>query len=216
MAAIEAVSLRHVGRGDLARKRGELREVIRAAAIVEFAEHGLRGASTQGIADRAGISKTKLHYYIDSKEELYAEALTHITATWAELFEGIALDKGPEAFLSDYIARKVRFSLTHPAEVRMFTGEVMRGAPMLHEVWAGSREATLRASALISGWAEQGLIRPVDPFLLQFHIWAMTESYAIMASEARFMSGLQPGDALDEAKIIAEVTALVLNGLRVQ
>ncbi|MFN7223941.1 MAG: TetR family transcriptional regulator C-terminal domain-containing protein [Paracoccaceae bacterium] len=216
MAASEVISMRHVGRGDLARKRGALREVIRTAAIVEFAEHGLRGASTQGIADRAGISKTKLHYYIDSKEELYAEALTYITGIWAELFEGIALDKGPDAFLSDYIARKVRFSLTHPAEVRMFTGEVMRGAPMLHEVWAGSREATQRASDLISGWADQGLIRKVDPLLLQFHIWAMTEAYAVMASEARFMSGLGPDTPLDEARIISEITALVLNGLRVQ
>ncbi len=50
MAAIDTLSLRHVGRGDLARKREELRDVIRAAAIIEFAEHGLRGASTQGIA----------------------------------------------------------------------------------------------------------------------------------------------------------------------
>ena len=216
MAAPEALSLRHVGRGDLARKRGELRDHIRAAAIAEFAEHGLRGASTQGIADRAGISKTKLHYYIDSKEELYAEALTHITATWAELFEGIALDRGPEAFLADYIARKLRFSLTHPAEVRMFTGEVMRGAPMLHTVWAGSRESTRRASALFAAWADQGLIRRVDPLLVQFHIWAMTEAYAVMGSEVRFMSGLGPDDPLDEGHIVAEITALVLNGLRVQ
>ncbi len=214
MATAAVVTLRHVGRGDLARKRGELRDVIRAAAIVEFAEHGLRGASTQGIADRAGISKTKLHYYIASKEELYAEVLTQITATWADLFEGIALDNGPEAFLSDYIARKVRFSLTHPAEVRLFTGEVMRGAPMLHKVWAGSREATLRASRLIDGWADQGLIRRVDPLLLQFHIWAMTEAYAVMAVEARFMSGVPEGTALNEAHISAEVTALVLRGLR--
>jgi len=98
----------------------------------------------------------------------------------------------------------------------MFTGEVMRGAPMLHAVWAGSREATLRASRLIGAWADQGLIRRVDPLLLQFHIWAMTEAYAVMASEARFMSGLGPDDPLDEAHIVAEITALVLNGLRVQ
>jgi AcrR family transcriptional regulator len=211
-----ALTQRHVGRGDLARKREELRDVIRTAAITEFAEHGLRGASTQGIADRAGISKTKLHYYIDSKEELYAEALTQITTTWAELFEGVALDQGPEAFLSDYIARKLRYSLTHPAEVRMFTGEVMRGAPMLHTVWAGSRAATLRASELFVTWADQGLIRRVDPFLIQFHIWAMTESYAVMASEVRFMSGLGRDDPLDEAHIVAEITAFVLSGLRVQ
>lgn len=209
------VSLRHHGRADLAAKRGELRDHIRAAAIVEFAEHGLRGASTQGIANRAGISKTKLHYYIDSKEELYQEALTHITAIWADLFEGIDVENGPEAFLQEYITRKVHFSLTHPNEVRLFTLEVMRGAPMLRRDWDASREAMERASVRIAGWADQGLIRVVDPALLQFHIWAMTETYALLATEVQFMTGLEDVIPLDEAHIVAEITALVWNGLRV-
>ncbi len=209
------VNLRHHQRADLAQKRGALRDHIRAAAIVEFAEHGLRGASTQGIADRAGISKTKLHYYIDSKEELYQEALSHITAIWADLFEGINLDTGPQAFLTEYIARKVRFSISHPNEVRLFTLEVMRGAPMLRRDWEGSRAAMARASARIDGWADQGLIRRLDPALLQFHIWAMTESYALLATELRFMTRLEDGAPLDEGRIAAEITALVWNGLRI-
>ena len=97
-------------------------------AILEFAENGLRGASTQGIADRVGISKTKLHYYISSKEELYQEALNHIVETWTEIYDGVTLNNGPEAFLRDYIARKVQYSLEHPAEVRLFVHEIMRGA----------------------------------------------------------------------------------------
>ena len=84
-------------RPDLAQKRGELREVIRDAAIAEFAELGLRGASTQRIADRAGISKNKLHYYIDSKEELYEDALNHIIEIWADLFDGIAILFGTDS-----------------------------------------------------------------------------------------------------------------------
>lgn len=199
---------------DLAVKRGELREVIRDAAIAEFAEHGLRGASTQGIADRAGISKTKLHYYIDSKEELYAEALSHIVGIWSELFDGVPLDRGPEAFLSDYIARKIRFSVEHPAKVKMFAGEVMRGAPMLRSLWAGSREATRRAAIRFEAWMNEGLIRRVDPMLLQFHIWAMTEVYAIMDSEVRYMQGLPATASLDLDHITAEATAMVLHSLR--
>ena len=201
-------------RPDLAQKRGELREVIRDAAIAEFAELGLRGASTQGIADRAGISKNKLHYYIDSKEELYEEALNHIIGIWADLFDGIAIEHGPNAFLSDYIARKVSFSLDHPAEVKMFTGEVMRGAPMLRDHWAGSREVTRRAASRIRAWVAEGLIRPVDPMMLQFHIWAMTEAYAVLGTEVRFMLGVEDDTPLDRGTISAEITALVLNSLR--
>lgn len=199
---------------DLAVKRGELREVIRDAAIAEFAEHGLRGASTQGIADRAGISKTKLHYYIDSKEELYAEALSHIIGIWSELFDGVPLDRGPAVFLSDYIARKIRFSLEHPAKVKMFAGEVMRGAPMLRSLWAGSRENTRRAVIRFEGWMDEGLIRRVDPMLLQFHIWAMTEVYAVMDSEVRYMQGLTATEPMDHDHIITEATAMILHGLR--
>ncbi len=208
------LSPRHHTRADLAQKRGELREIIRSAAIAEFSEHGLRGASTLGIAERAGISKTKLHYYISSKEELYQEALDHITTIWAELFEGIALDKGPQAFLTDYITRKVQFSLTHPAEVRMFTSEVMRGAPMLRQNWAGSRAATLRAAERISAWADQGLIRRIDPLLLQFNIWAMTEAYATLGVELRFMLDAPEASPLNQANITAELIKLVLNGTR--
>lgn len=201
-------------RVDLAQKRGELRDHIRDAAIAEFAENGLRGASTQAIADRAGISKTKLHYYIDSKEDLYQQALDHIIDIWAELFDDIPLDLGPEAFLSFYIARKISFSIHHPAEVRVFVNEIMRGAPMLRSHWAGSRAATLRAAERIQDWIDAGLIRAVDPILLQFNIWALTEHYALMAPEVRFMLGLADDDALDEARITVEVTSLVLQGLR--
>lgn len=174
----------------------------------------LRGNQQQGIADRAGISKNRLHYYIDSKEELYQEALDHITAIWAELFNGIPLDRGPMAFLTDYIARKVGFSLDHPAVVKMFTGEIMRGAPMLRDQWAGSREDTLRAANRIESWIAEGLIRPVDPLMLQFHIWAMTEAYAVLGTEVRFMLDLGSDSPLDRDRITGEITALVLKGLQ--
>jgi TetR/AcrR family transcriptional regulator len=199
----------------IAQKRADLKAQIRDAAIMEFAEHGLAGTSTQGIADRAGITKNKLHYHIESKEDLYQQALDHVITIWAELFNGINLNQGPEVFLSDYIARKINFSLTHPAEVKMFTGEVMRGAPYLRENWAGSREVSRAAAREIERWAADGLIRPVNPMLLQFNIWAMTEAYAVLGPELRFMLDLQDGTDLDEAAICKEVTALVLQGLRI-
>lgn len=189
-------------------------ETIRQAAIAEFAANGLHGASTQAIADRAGISKTKLHYYISSKEDLYVEALRHIVGVWADLFHGLDMSAGPEPFLRAYIDRKVRHALDHPEVARMFTGEVMRGAPLLRPLWETSRLATRGAAQVIAGWVAQGLIRPVDPVLLQFNIWALTQHYALHQTEARFMLGLSEGDALDAERIAGEVTDLVLNGLR--
>ncbi len=201
-------------RHDLALRREELRGTIRQAAIEEFAENGLRGASTQAIARRAGISKTKLHYYIASKEELYEEALAHIIDIWAELFNETNDEEDPQRFLRRYIARKIRHSLEHPEVARMFSNEVMRGAPMMRQYWETSREATQKAAERIRNWVSQGLIRPVDPLLLQFNIWALTQHYALHQAEVRFMLGVDEQTPLDAEPIIDEVTTLVLNGLR--
>lgn len=201
-------------RTDLATRREELMETIRQAAIAEFAANGLHGASTQAIADRAGISKTKLHYYISSKEDLYVEALRHIVDVWSDLFHGLDMNAGPERFLRDYVGRKIRHALDHPEVARMFTGEVMRGAPLLRPLWERSREATQTAAKVIEGWIAAGLIRPVDPVLLQFHIWALTQHYALHLTEARYMLDLPDSARLDEAHIVEELTGLLLRGLR--
>lgn len=201
-------------REDLANRRSEIKTTIRDAAILEFAEHGLKGASTQAIADRAGITKTKLHYYISSKEDLYLEALNHITQTWEELFQGVSLDKGPEEFLRDYIARKVHYSLERPAEVKLFVNEVMRGGKRLSEPWINSKGAVERAAAQIETWIENGLMRPVHPVLLQFNLWSLTEQYAVMGEEARFMLGLDEDQPLNAELVIDEICGLVLGGLR--
>jgi AcrR family transcriptional regulator len=202
-------------RVDLALKRRALHHTIRDAAIAEFAELGLRGASTQGIADRAGISKTKLHYHITSKEDLYAEALTHIIHVWSDLFHDTPSDAGPQEFLRAYIARKIRFSIDHPAAVKMYSNEVIRGAPLLRDHWETSRGATTRAALQIAEWVEKGLIRPVDCVLLQFNIWALTQFYALHAVELRFMLGLPEDAEIDVDHVTAEVAALVWRGLAV-
>ena len=201
-------------REDLLNRRIETKAAILEAAIQEFADNGLRGASTQRIADRAGIKKTKLHYYISGKEELYVEALDQIMETWADLFEGVSMEQGPEDFLSDYIARKVKCSLERPAEVKLFVNEVMRGGDLLSGRWESLKKSMERASDKIIQWIDEGLIRPVDPFLLQFNIWSLTEQYAVMAPEARFMMGLSPDASLDETLIADEITNLVVSGLR--
>lgn len=209
-----ATMTRSTVRADLAARREELMETIRQAAIAEFSTNGLHGASTQAIADRAGISKTKLHYYISSKEDLYIEALRHIVDVWAELFHGLDMQSGPESFLRAYIDRKIRHALDHPEVARMFTSEVMRGAPLLRPLWETSRQATATAATVIEGWIHAGLIRPVDPVLLQFNIWALTQHYALHLSEVRFMLNLSDSSSLDADQIVDEVTKLVLQGLR--
>jgi len=48
---------------------------ILAAAEAEFGAKGLFGARTQAIADAAGINKAMLHYYFQTKENLYEQVI---------------------------------------------------------------------------------------------------------------------------------------------
>ncbi|MEO1652043.1 MAG: TetR/AcrR family transcriptional regulator [Bacteroidota bacterium] len=50
-------------------------EKILQAAEKVFHENGLKGARTTLIAERAGVSRTMLHYYFRSKEDLFQEVL---------------------------------------------------------------------------------------------------------------------------------------------
>jgi TetR/AcrR family transcriptional regulator len=50
-------------------------ERILLAATEEFAAKGFFGARTQAVADAAGVNKAMLHYYFQSKENLYSEVI---------------------------------------------------------------------------------------------------------------------------------------------
>lgn len=60
---------------------------ILAAAIEEIAEHGLGGARTRSIAERAGVNNALLHYHFRTREDLLVEAATTAFAALAEMAE---------------------------------------------------------------------------------------------------------------------------------
>jgi AcrR family transcriptional regulator len=51
------------------------RQLILDAALKEFHQNGFKGARTTRIAEAAGISRTMLHYYFNTKEALFEAVL---------------------------------------------------------------------------------------------------------------------------------------------
>jgi TetR/AcrR family transcriptional regulator len=199
-------------RPSLIARRKMIRETIVQAAIEEFAAKGLAGASTQSIALRAGLTKPQLHYYITSKEELYEEVLGSITDLWRTIFISSTSEKDPEKVLRLYIRRKLEFAWQQPSACRLFANEVAAGGHYLRKFWDVSREAAGESAELIQSWIDQGLIRPVDPWLFQMHIWAVTQHYADYESQIRYMLQIPEGHAMDGEHIVEEVTNLFLRG----
>ncbi|MDR2333974.1 MAG: TetR family transcriptional regulator C-terminal domain-containing protein [Burkholderiaceae bacterium] len=200
-----------------ARKYTQVLGTINQAAIEVFASDGLAGASTQAIADKAGLSKAQLHYYIGSKEALYRQVLQDILNDWIVVFGFSDEAFGPRKVLSDLIQRKMVFSFEHPLRSRIFTAEMMRGAPVLNTLMGTSKQRTDQAAAVIQNWMNQGLMDRSDPMLLLFHIWAVTQFYADHAIQAAYFRNVaQDSGEKDRRYLIEQVTAFLLKGAGVK
>ncbi|KQX29855.1 TetR family transcriptional regulator C-terminal domain-containing protein [Variovorax sp. Root434] len=199
------------------RKYTQVLGLINQAAIEVFASEGLAGASTQAIADKAGLSKAQLHYYIESKEALYRQVLQDILNDWIVVFGFSDEAFGPRKVLGDLIERKMMFSFEHPLRSRIFTAEMLRGAPVLDDMMDTSKQRTDQAAAVIQNWMNQGLMDKADPMLVLFHIWAVTQFYADHATQAAYFRNVaQQGDDKDRRYLIEQVTEFLLKGAGVR
>ncbi len=76
----------------------ERKDDVLDAALIEFAERGLEGTSTEDIAKRAGISQPYLFRLFGTKKELYKASVTRCFRETLELFQRAAEGKrGEEA-----------------------------------------------------------------------------------------------------------------------
>src|SRR5919202_2825159 len=80
------------------KSKAERREEILDAALQEFAERGLYGASTEDIARRAGISQPYVFRLFGTKKELFKAVVARCLRQTLELFQRAAEGKrGEEA-----------------------------------------------------------------------------------------------------------------------
>jgi len=85
----------------------ERREQVLVAAVVEFADRGLEGTSTDAIARRAGISQPYLFRLYPTKKALFVAVVQRTFARCAETFraaaQGLAGLEAKEAMASAYL-----------------------------------------------------------------------------------------------------------------
>jgi TetR/AcrR family transcriptional regulator len=194
--------------------RPDYRRKIIKSAIQEFALHGLAGTTTQAIADRSKISKAKLHYYIDTKDELYRKILEDIYDEWVEmeLFHSAGNDLGAKAAISRYISEKLDFSFEQPEKSKIVAIEILSGAPILKEQFSEQKQHTQRAVRVVRRWIKRGEMLDIDPTLLFFMIWGITQHFADAEVEVQSMLGTTSYSAKDRERIKSEVTRFILRG----
>lgn len=198
-------------------KPGKIREKnleqILIAAEEEFALHGYRGASTQAIADRAGLPKSNVHYYYKNKEQLYTAVLERIMGLWNEVLEDVTREDDPAAVLSTFIRKKVELSYTHPRASKLFAMEIIAGAPQVKDyIRTDMRQWFRSKTAVMEQWIADGKMAPVDPVHLIFLIWSATQHYADFDAQILTLMNRAEYEPSDVEEISAFLTDMVLKG----
>src|SRR5437868_10515544 len=97
----------------------ERKDDVLDAALIEFAERGLEGTSTEDIARRAGISQPYLFRLFGTKKELFKAATARCLRETLELFQRAAEGKrGEEALQAIGEAYKNELILGDRARLR--------------------------------------------------------------------------------------------------
>jgi AcrR family transcriptional regulator len=105
------------------KKRNREGEVIDAAVEVFF-DKGYSAASIQDVADRVGVLKGSLYYYINSKEDLLSRIVDDVHRESTEILEAVqALDVPAIEAVRIYIEKHVGWYLNNVKEVSVFFRE---------------------------------------------------------------------------------------------
>jgi len=200
------------------RRRPTIREenerALLEAAEWIFAEEGFAGATTAAIARRAGVPKANLHYYFPTKEGLYRSVIERVLTAWLAAASSFDASDDPAVALAAYIGAKMDLAREMPLSTRIWSAEIMRGAPMIQDFldttlteWVVSRERAIKR------WIAAGKLKPIEPRFLFYMIWATTQQYANAAHEIATLNGGSPlGDkAFERAK--TETIGIILRGV---
>lgn len=192
-------------------------QLILREAEQQFAQFGYEGASLENIAAAVGISRHNLLYNFPSKEQLYRRVLDDVLTQWLAGLGALSEQDDPEQALRDYIAAKLRSSRERPNGSKVFTKEVIAGAPRYADVIASQVAPLLKTEVrAFERWARQGRIAKVNFTHLMFTIWAVTQAYADLESQFALLLGKPRLELQDYDDAQALITRLVLSGLQTE
>ena len=170
--------------------REENERALLEAAEAIFAEQGFAGATTAAIAKRAGVPKANLHYYFATKDGLYRAVIERVLNAWLAAASSFDASDDPREALAAYIGAKMDLARAMPLASRIWTAEIMRGAPIIQDFldttlaqWVASRERAVKR------WIAAGKLKPIDAKVLFYMIWATTQQYANAADEMATLNG---------------------------
>jgi AcrR family transcriptional regulator len=115
-------------------KKSNRQAEVTQAAIEIFCQKGYRATSIQDVAEKVGVLKGSLYYYIESKEDLLWRIIEDVHHEWSDILQQAGeLDAGPTERIHAFIKLHIEWYLRNIKEVSVFfrewnhlTGERLR------------------------------------------------------------------------------------------
>ncbi len=197
--------------------RAHNQAIILSAAEEEFVLQSYRGATMQGIADRAGLPKANIHYYFKNKRNLYKVVLRAIIEEWNTGLVTMTVDSDPKTVIEKFVRTKLHQAFAHPNRHKLFAVEVIGGAPHLHDFMSTTmKEWALDKTQVMTTWYSQGKISIADPLQLLILIWATTQRYAEFETEIVGLMQKDAYDKEDEARAANFLVPFILRGCGIE
>jgi TetR/AcrR family transcriptional regulator len=189
----------------------ETRATILKAAEKVYAEHGLAGARTDGIAAAAGVNKALLYYYFQSKEGLYQAVVGSQVREFQQQAREVLSAKGSAGpILLRYVSYHFDFIGTHPHYPPIFQRMMMEGDPALERM---VREHSIPLKKLLVALLERGMksgeFRRLNKEHTIVSIAGLTAYYFNIAPAFRVITGQDPYSKANLAKRKAEVLRFI-------
>ncbi len=197
--------------------RAHNQAIILSAAEEEFVLQSYRGATMQGIADRAGLPKANIHYYFKNKRNLYKVVLRAIIEEWNTGLVTMTIDSDPKTVIEKFVRTKLHQAFAHPNRHKLFAIEVIGGAPHLHDFMSTTmKDWALDKTQVMQAWHSQGKIAIKDPLQRLILIWATTQRYAEFETEIVGLMQKQAYDKEDEARAADFLVPFILRGCGIE
>jgi AcrR family transcriptional regulator len=191
------------------KKSEATRELLLVSAIKLIAKRGLLATSLQDIAEAAGVSKGGVHYYFESKDDLYAKVLVKccdvLEARIIKAF--VSGEVAPIERVENALAEMWRVRRDGEPEVRCLTELhilARQDVPLRHELAAALRRARQQMiDTGISAMLALGIKPRVDVQIVPRLIIAMLDGLALH-------NEVDPLATSEEATLLRAVELMVM------
>lgn len=203
------------------RVRGDIREALLNAALIEFGAKGFDGASTRAIAARVGAHQPQIHYHFESKAALWTASVDYLFGLLAEAMADVLPTEPTNtdvaqlaAAFADGIRRFVAFAAQHPELNQILVHEGTADSDRLS--WMTNTHVKPIFDAISAVWPilrQAGVAAQVDSDIVYYVLIGGASIPYVNAPEVRLLTGQDPQSTTWITAHADALIAILLPGL---